>query len=197
MDRIRAALFDHRRAVAAALTVLAVLAAIRSVQPDDTGVATLVAARDLDSGHVLVAGDLTVVDVPPASRPDEVLDRGEAVGRRVAGPVRAREPLTDRRVVDPRDLSGHGPDATLSMVRLDDPSAVSGLRVGDVVDVVATPVDDRTARVVAAGATVALLPPPDDRSGGVVSIGVVTDREAGLALAAAGLDSRLGVLVSS
>ncbi len=197
MDRIRAALFDHRRAVAAALTVLAVLSAVRAVQPDDPGVPTLVAVRDLDSGHVLVADDLTVVDVPPASRPAEVLDRDDAVGRRIAGPVRAREPLTDRRVIEPRDLSGHGPDATLTMVRLDDPSAVSGLRVGDVVDVVATSLDDRSARVVAAGATVVLLPRPDDRSGDVVSIGVVTARDVALDLAAAGLDARLGVLVSS
>lgn len=198
MDRIRAALFDHRRALATALTVLAVLAAVRAAQADDTGSPLLVASRDLDSGHVLTSADLIEVSIPTAARPSHVLSADDAAGRRVAGPLRAGEPLTDRRVIDPRDLSGYGDDAALTMVRLDDPTIAAGLRVGDVVDVVATDLDEQAgARVVATGASIALLPRGDDLASDVVSLGVVTDRDVALDLAAAAVDTRLSVIVSS
>lgn len=198
MERIRAALFDHRRALAAALTVLAVLTAIQAARPDDTGVGVVVAARDLASGHVLTSADLAKISVPLDARPSGALDTDQATGRRVAGPMRAGEPFTDRRVIDPRDLSGYGADAALTMVRLDDPSVLAGLRVGDVVDVVATTLDDQPgSRVVAPGASVALLPRVDDLPGDSVPLGVVTDRATALDLAAAAADTRLSVLVSS
>lgn len=198
MERIRAALFDHRRALATALTVLAVLAAVRATQPDDTGVPVVVAARDLDSGHVLTSADLAEVSVRPSVRPSHALSAGDAAGRRVAGPLRAGEPLTDRRVIDPRDLSGYGADAALTMVRLDDPTIAAGLRVGDVVDVIATDLDEQAgARVVAPGASIALLPRGGDLSSDAVSLGVVTDRAVALDLAAAAVDTRLSVIVSS
>lgn len=198
MERIRAALFDHRRALAAALTVLAVLTAVQAARPDDTGVPVVVAARDLDSGHVLTSADLAEVSIPSGSSPTHLLSVEAAAGRRVAGPLRAGEPITDRRVIEPRDLSGHGEDAALTMVRLDDPSVAVGLRVGDLVDVVATDLEEQAgARVVAPGASVALLPRGDDLSSDAVSVGVVTDRAAALDLAAAAVDSRLSVIVSS
>ncbi len=178
--------------------MLAVLTAVQAARPDDGGVPVVVAARDLDSGHVLTSGDLTEVSVPPSARPSHVLAADDATGRRVAGPLRAGEPLTDRRVIEPRDLSGHGEDAALTMVRLDDPSVAVGLRVGDLVDVVATDLDEQAgARVVAPGASVALLPRGDDLSSDAVSVGVVTDRAAALDLAAAAVDTRLSVIVSS
>jgi Flp pilus assembly protein CpaB len=196
MDRIRALLFDHRRPLAAAFAALAVLTAVQASRPAEDGAPVLVAAHDLDSGHVLTGADLTTVDVPEAARPEHVLDRSEAAGRRVAGPLRAGEAITDRRVVEPRDLSGHGADAVLSMVRLDDPAVLAGLRVGDRVDVVAR-VDDGSAAVVAADATVAVLPPADERSGAQATVGVVTPRAAALDLAAAAIDTPLAVIVTS
>lgn len=196
MDRIRAALFDHRRPLAAILATLAVLAGLQSLQPSDAGSPVVVAARDLRSGHVITASDLDVVDFPATARPSNVLSRADAVGRRVAGPVRAGEPMTDRRVIEPRDLSGHGDDAVLTMVRLDDPSVVAGLRVGDRVDVVASVVDAETpTRVVARGATIAILPRAERDS--APSVGVVTPRKDALDLASAALDARLGLLVTS
>ncbi len=198
MERIRAALFDHRRAVATALTVLAVLAAVRAAQPDDTGVPVVVAARDLDSGHVVTSADLTEVSMPARVRPSHVLSADDLAGRRVAGPLRAGEPFTDRQVIEPRDLSGYGVDVVLTMVRLDDPSIAAGLRVGDVVDVVATDLDEQAgARVVAPGASIALLPRGDDLDGDAVSVGVVTDRDVALDLAAAAVDTRMSVIVAS
>ena len=195
MDRIRAALFDHRRALAAACAALAVLAAVQATRPPQPGAAVLVAARDLSSGHVVTAADLRTVRLAAAAQPTHLLDRRAAVGRRVAGPLRAGEPITDRRVIEPRDLSGHGDDAVLSMVRLDDQASTVGLRVGDRVDVVASPDAETPARVVAADATVALIAEPaDERS--ALSIGVVTARKTALALTAAGLDTRLAIIVA-
>ncbi len=198
MDRIRAALFDHRRPLAAAFAALAVLAAVQSVRPDDTGVPVVVAARDLDSDHVLAATDLTIVSLPRAAAPSHVLGPDAARGRRVAGPVREGEPITDRRVIEPRALSGYGADAVLTMVRLDDPAVLAGVRVGDRVDVVSTTVDaEVAARVVAADAVIALVPERDERSGDSAALGVITSRKDALELAAAALDARLGVLVTS
>lgn len=197
MDRIRAALFDHRRPLAAAFAALAVLASLQALQSDDPGVPVVVAARDLDSGQVLAAGDVRVVTVPQAARPSHTLGPSEAQGRRVAGPIRAGEPITDRQVIEPRDLSGYGPDAVLTMVRLDDPAALAGLRVGDQVAVVATAVDATDAHVVAEDAVIALLPQIDDRSGEAAAVGIITGRTEALDLAAAALDARLAVLVTS
>ncbi len=196
MDRIRAALFDHRRPLAAAFAALAVLAGLQAVQPDDPGVPVVVAAHDLDSGHVLAAGDLRVVSVPKVVRPSHALDRSEALGRRVAGPMRAGEPITDRQVIELRDLSGHGPGAVLTMVRLDDSAALPGLRVGDRVAVVATEVDAADAHVVADDAVIALLPQVDDRSGDAAAVGIITARHVALDLAAAALDAQLSLMVT-
>lgn len=197
MDRIRAALFDHRRPLAAAFAALAVLAGLQALQSDDPGAPVVVAARDLDSGHVLAADDLRVVSVPQAARPSHALGRSEARGRRVAGPIRAGEPITDRQVIQPRDLSGYGTDAVLTMVRLDDPSVLAGLRVGDRVTVVATAVDAVDAHVVAEDAVIALLPKIDDNSADAAAVGIITGRTEALDLAAAALDARLSVLVTS
>lgn len=196
MDRIRAALFDHRRPLAAAFAALAVLAALQALEPDDPGVPVTVAARDLDSGHVIAAGDLRLVSLPQAARPSHPLSRADALGRRVAGPIRAGEPITDRQVIEPRDLSGHGTDAVLSLVRLDDPVSLAGLRVGDQIAVVATATDAEDAHVVAEDAVIALLPKVDDRSGDSAAVGVVTGRTEALELAAAALDARLSVFVT-
>ena len=82
-------------------------------------------------------------------------------------------------------------------VRLDDEAQLVGLRVGDRVDVVASSPDaESPARVVARGATIAVIPEaPDDRT--APSLGVVTPRAAALDLAASRLESRLGILVLS
>ncbi|MGA8851040.1 MAG: SAF domain-containing protein [Aeromicrobium sp.] len=197
MDRIRAALFDHRRPLAAAFAALAVIAGLQSVRAADPVVPVVVAARDLDSGQVLATDDVRVVSVPQVAKPSHALGRSQAHGRRVAGPIRAGEPITDRQVIEPRDLSGHGADAVLTMVRLDDPAALAGLRVGDQVELVATATDATEAHIVAKNAVIALLPQVDDSAGHAAVVGIITSRTEGLDLAAAALDARLAVLVTS
>ena len=114
MDRIRALLFDHRRPLAAAFAALAVLTGLQSLQPDDPGSAVVVAAHDLDSGHLVTPGDLTTVSMPTKTQPSHLLDRAAAEGRRIAGPVRAGEPLTDQ--ASALDLAAAALEARLSVL---------------------------------------------------------------------------------
>jgi len=193
MERLRAFVFDHRRPLAAACAALAVLTAVDALRPSTDTTSVAVVAHDVPSGRVLTADDLTTVQVPPAARPDHLLDREAAVGRRVAGPMRAGEAVTDRRVISPRDLDG----ATLSMVRVDDPATLIGLRVGDRVDVLApvTTDDGGGARAVVQGATVAVLPPGD--AGAASAVGLSTSADDALVLADAAAAGGLRLIIRS
>lgn len=178
MHRIHRFVFLHRRSLAAACAALAVVSTISAVRPD--GVPVAVAAHDLPSGTLLTADDVRTATLPKSVVPRGASDDGDLlVGRLLGGPVRAGEPLTDRRVVDPRDLSGYGVvDPVLSTVALADAAVLRALRPGDVVDIVATD-PEGTPEVVAGKAVVAALGPADQPS-----ISVVTRRDAALALAA-------------
>ncbi len=194
MERLQLLVHEHRRLLAAALSGLAVLAALTALRqaPDLTPVP--VAARDLASGHVVTADDLGTAAVPPSAVPARALDRADAIGRRVAGPMREGEFLTDVRVVRPGSLDGFGEDAVLTTIRVDRADAAS-LGVGDRVDVVAVEPDGtRPATVVARAVEIVMIPESDDSS---TSLGVVTTEENALALASAGLSSRFSVLASS
>lgn len=190
MERIRDFVFDHRRPLAAACAALAVLTALKSLQPDTDTVPLTVVAHDIESGRVLTGGDLTTVEVAPGTGPDHVLDVNEAVGRRVAGPMRGGEAVTDRRVLSPRGLDG---DDVLSMVRVDDPASLIGLRVGDRVDVVST-AGEHGAVVVVEQATVAALPSTDE--GSAATVGLSTSTDDALSLAAVAVEGGLRLLVS-
>jgi len=190
MERLRAFVFDHRRPLAAACAALAALTALDALRPSTDAAPIAVVAHDVSSGRVLTADDLTTVDVPPDARPDHLLDLDAAVGRRVAGPMRAGEAVTDRRVISPRDLDG----ATLSMVRVDDPATLIGLRVGDRVDVLAAD-DDGSAHAVVRGATVAVLPPGE--GGAVAAVGLSTSADDALVLADAAAAGGLRLIIRS
>lgn len=196
MDRLRSALVDHRRLLAAVCTGLAVLLAVTAArQPDDT-VAVLVAANDLPSGTVLGRDDLSTAHVPTAAVPDgAVRDARDAEGLRVGGPMRAGELFTDARLLSPGRLDGRPADAVVSTVSVADPASLDGLRVGDRVDVVAVAPsgdDGPEAEVVAEALEVAALPRGVDD--GAATISVVAPRETALALARASLEARLSVL---
>jgi Flp pilus assembly protein CpaB len=200
MPRVRHLLDDHRRLIAAVLVGLAVLAALSSVRQAPHTRSVLVARHDLASGHVVTARDVRTAEVPPSSVPDHALGRDEAVGRRVAGPMRAGEAMTDVRVVRPGALDGYGDGAVLTTVRIDAADA-QAVGVGDRVDVVAVdPGGETAAEVVARGVEIVTTPPADEarsRLDDVASLGVVTDEPGALALARAGLSSRLSVITSS
>lgn len=191
------ALSWHRRLLAAGLAAGSLALALHVVEPAPaatTGVVT--AARDLSSGTRLARSDLRVTQMPPDIVPaGAFLSDDPPVGRVVAAPVRAGEPMTDTRLLGRSLLESYGPDAVAAPVRLADPGAVALLRVGDHIDVLAasTEAEDpgRPARTVAGDATVVALPRPraDDVSeaglvtGGLVVLAVGPDTAADLARA--------------
>ncbi|MGA8988579.1 SAF domain-containing protein [Aeromicrobium sp.] len=196
MDRINRLVFEHRRSLAAIFTGLAVLAALAAVRPSTDGAAVLVVRHDLRSGHILAASDLRSTTVPRAALPSHPLGRGAAVGRRVAGPMRAGEALTDYRVLQDDALSGHGPGAVLTTIRVDRAAGPTGLHVGDRVDVVAVdPSGESKATVVARDVEIVTLPTTANERD-VLPIGVVTTESIALALATAAIDARFSLLTS-
>ena len=195
MERIHRLVHEHRRLLAAAFTGLAVLAALTALRPSDDLEPVLVARHDLPSGEVIGADDVRTASVPAGSAPAHSLTRDDAMGRRVAGPMRAGEPLTDYRVVRPGSLAGYREDAVRTTVRVD-AAEVADLRVGDRVDVVAAdPGGETPAEIVARGVELVAVPAPSEAE--IAVLGVVTSEHDALALARAGLSARLSVITTS
>lgn len=139
---LRRAASWHRRALAAGLAGIAVAAGIQAVDPPDPAtVRVLAAARDLVPGVPLSHGDITTVVRLPAQVPAGSLGAGvDILGRVVAGPVRAGEPLTDVRLVGPALVDSLEAGLVAAPVRVADAGMVALVRSGDRVDVLATPV---------------------------------------------------------
>ena len=173
------------------------LLALAQIRTEPPGRDVLVAAHDLASGTVLTADDVVLARLPVSAAPSHsTRHTDEIVGRRVAGPMRAGEVLTDRRVVRADRMSGFPAGTVLATVRLADGDALTTLHVGDRVDVVAVDPDtDDRAQVVARGAEIVTVPKGADDSGGV-PVAVATSEDAALRLAERALDSRLSVLAS-
>lgn len=161
-----------RRALAAALVLLAAVAAFRS-DPDGDRADVVVATRDLQPGISLAADDIRVEKRPAAMLPDGARSRGDdVVGMTLAGPARRGEVLTDVRLLGPR-LAGSaaGPDARIVPLHLADSALVDLLRAGDVVDVLASgapnsSLDTEIApHVVATDAVVVLVSPKPAQRG--------------------------------
>jgi pilus assembly protein CpaB len=95
----------------------------------------LVAARDLPAGHLLTRHDVLVAPWPVAiGPPDARSDPAAVVGRRLAGPVRAREALTATRLLGPDLAAGLGGRLVATTVTLGDAHASDLVRAGDNVD---------------------------------------------------------------
>lgn len=156
----------------------------------------VVVARDIDSGTVLSADDVRRIRLREPTVPAHSARRlTDVVGRTVAGPMRRGEVVTDRRVIRADHLSGFPDGTVLATVRLADADALTNVRVGDRVDVVAVVPDGGGAEVVVRGAALVTLPSPDDDSGDV-PVGVATTEAAALRLTERALDARLSVLPS-
>lgn len=197
MDRISGLVLEHRRLLAALFAGLAVLAALTALRQDVDGMRVLVVDRDVRSGHVIGSGDLRTALVPRGAAPAHALERDDAVGRRVAGPMREGEIVTDFRVVRAGSLSGYGAGAVLTTIRVDRADGAAAVRVGDRVDVVAVDPDGESdAEVVARGVEVVTVPSEDDDSE-ATALGLVTTEKNALRLATAGLSSRFSVITSS
>jgi Flp pilus assembly protein CpaB len=178
---------SRRRPLAALCRVLAGLRATRPEPAPTVGVA--VAARDLASGTVLTGADLEVRQVPEALAP--VGSSPDAVGRTLAGPVRAGEPVTDVRLVGPSVAAGY-PGRVALPVRIADGDAVALLRPGDRVGLVAADPRRGTASYVAVDVPVLSVPVthgeasgPNALSGRLVVVAALTSEVDRIAAAAA------------
>ncbi len=174
-----------RRCLAGLLAAAALALALRppdlpsAAPPPGTPVVT--AAADLPAGTTLTEAALVVTE-PAAAPGGATADPGALVGRVLAAPLRAGEPVTDVRLVGPGLTALLPAGQVAAPVRLAD-LAVAGLAgPGDRVDVLATAPDADRAEVVARGALV--LAAPDDEGLLVLSVDEVT--AATLAAAATG-----------
>ncbi|AXT85914.1 hypothetical protein C6I20_12455 [Aeromicrobium sp. A1-2] len=197
MDRFNRFVFEHRRSLAALFTGLAVLAALTALRPSSDGAAVLVVKHDLRSGHVLTASDLRTATIPRSVRPAHTLRRASAVGRRIAGPMRAGEMLTDYRVLQDDALSGYAEDAVLTTIRVDRADGLTGLHVGDRVDVVAVDPDGESKATVVARAVEIVTLPSASSDHEVRPVGIVTTEQIALVLATAALEARFSLITSS
>jgi len=190
----------RRWLLAAGLVAAAVATALPVLAPAPApGTAVLTAAHDLAAGAAVRAEDLAVVRMPAGLVPEGALaDGSAAVGRLVAGAVRAREPLTDVRLVGPGLLAALGLDGLVAVpVRLADPAAAALLRPGDRVDVLAasTGADGPpAAAVVAAAAPVLTVPEQAEGAEGALVV-LAAAPAAAARLASAEVSSRLSVVV--
>jgi Flp pilus assembly protein CpaB len=161
---VRRAVLIRRRLLAAVLTAVAVATGVHAAAaPPPPTVGVLTAAHDLPAGTLLSEADLVEREFAPDSVPDGVSD--EAIGRRLASPLRDGEPVTDVRLVG-ASLAASDPALTAVPVRFPDAAMVDLLQVGDVIDVLATDPQGGGATVVASRVPVLAIPPADDESGG-------------------------------
>lgn len=179
----------HRRLLAAGLAAAAVAFAIEAASPGPPPrVKVPVAARDLDGGISLTAADLTTAAYAPGTAPEGLVDTADAIGRVLAGPLRAGEPLTDRRLVGPELLNGWGEDLVAAPVRVADAGATTLIRPGDRITLLAASLDGMTAtRVVAADVPVLTVSTSDDdglAEGALLVVGATEAEAAELAQAA-------------
>jgi Flp pilus assembly protein CpaB len=159
---VRRLVLSRRRPLAALLAAAAVVAGLHELRPPPPDVvAVLTAARDLPAGTTLHEQDLRSVDYASGTAPTGLAS--DAVGRVLAGPVRAGEPLTDVRLVGAA-LAAAYPGSVAIPVRLPDAGMAALLHAGDRIDLVAADPQGGAARVVASDLVVVALPRPDEES---------------------------------
>jgi Flp pilus assembly protein CpaB len=160
---VRRTVLARRRPLAALCVAVAAVAGLHAARPAPAPtVAVAVAARDLAPGTVISPHDLVVRRYPAAVAPTGSDTR--AVGRVLAAPVRRGEPVTDVRVVSPSLVSAF-PDRVALPVRIADADAVSLVRVGDHVDLLAADPRRGTASYLAVDVPVLALPVAAEQDG--------------------------------
>lgn len=159
LRQLRRTVLAHRRGLAAVLAAAAVLLVVRALTAPATPTrALLVASRDLPSGTVLTSDDLTLVpfavgSVPPGAVAPEV----PPIGRVLAAPLGAGEPLTHLRLVGDSLLAGY-PSLAVTSVRIGDAATLSLLDVGTRIDLVATDPGTGSVTTLARSAQVVAIP---------------------------------------
>jgi Flp pilus assembly protein CpaB len=153
---VRRALLARRRPIAALLAAVAVATGLHAASAEPPPrVPVPVAARDLPAGTVLEADDVRHASFAPGTAPEGIA--ASAVGRTLAAPLRAGEPVTDVRLVGPALTDGY-PGLVAVPVRLPDAGMAGLLRVGDRVDLVSADPQGGAAEVVARDVPVLALP---------------------------------------
>ena len=200
MTPARLFVYRFRRPLAAVSAGLAVLLFAVTLRPASADlVDVIVASADLPAGSTLTAQDLAV-DAMPADYvpPGAMTDPADALGRMIASGIATGEPLTRSRLV----TTGSRPDGLHTVpVRLADAEAATLLSPGSVVDLVLA-TGDAGARIVAEGVQVVTVPRlstsaglgRESRTAGSLIV-VATDRRTAVALAAAGTQPGLGVVL--
>lgn len=180
----------------AALTCL-LLAGVSAVDararhvPAAPGVPVVVAARTMPAGHLVMGRDVRVASWPASVHlPSGLARRSAVVGRRLATPVVAGEPVTAGRLVGASLTAGLAPGTAAVPVQLARRSAAEFVHPGDRIDLVAAPPQEAANGTgSAAGApaasgvqVLAVLPASDD---GALVV-VATDRATARRLAQLG-----------
>ncbi|HET7690114.1 MAG TPA: SAF domain-containing protein [Nocardioidaceae bacterium] len=200
---VRRAVLGRRRLLAALLTAVAVAAGLHAVAGPPPPTTTVVAAaRDIAAGSVLRASDLRDLELPPDAVPAGTLGRDALIGRTTTGPLRVGEAITDARVVHRPLLAGY-PGLVAAPVRVGDAAAVSLLRVGDRIDLLATDAQGFRAEVVARDAPVLAIPrvggkataPDLSASGGRLMV-VAVPEESAVHLAEVAVSSFISVVLN-
>ena len=194
LRRPRSPVHTARRGAAALLAAAAVFLALR---PEPAPVprraaATVpvaVASADLPAGTALSEADVTVARLPAGAAPSGATPEVRPlVGRVLAGAVRAREPITDVRLVGPGLTALLPTDLVAAPVRLADLAVAALVRSGDRVDVLAAYADGGQAETVAGRALVLAAPRAapgqDDPAAGLLVLAVDAGTAARLAVVA-------------
>lgn len=194
----------HRRLLSAGLLAGSVALGLHAVQPAPPDTApVLVAVTELPAGQRLDADDVAVVRRDPASLPHGALaSAAGAVGATLVSAVRRGEMLTDVRLLTSVATRVLPAGLVATPVRISDAEAVSLLRPGSTVDVLAAGGEQPgvPARLVASRARVLTVPRAGShRSGLATSEGalvvLVTTEQTAARLAGAAVAERLSVVV--
>jgi Flp pilus assembly protein CpaB len=174
LDRVRRRVLVHRRVLGALCAGVAVWLVVETTAgPPPATAPVWTAARDLPSGTVLDRHDVTLTAYAPDSVPAAAIgsasDLRAMLGRTLATPLGAGEPLTPAHLAGAERLAGF-PGRAAVAVRLPDPGVAALLTPGQRVTLVASdPQGGRAPERLVDDAAVLAVPreSADDASGGL------------------------------
>ncbi len=199
LRRWRLVVLDGRVVTGIVLAAVSLLVGLRLAAPPEAATRVYAAAADLEAGHVLDRGDLTVVEVRGPRRTLGGLalaEHGPPAGRVISSPLRSGG------LVSLDALGGApAPGREITIPVTADHALGGGVRVGERLDVFATfdkGTDAARTVVVARQATVRSVTRSDglfgQHDGEVTSITVSVQPEAAIALAFAARNAELDVV---
>jgi Flp pilus assembly protein CpaB len=174
LDDLRRRLLVHRRLAGALLAALATWLVVQAATaPPPTTRPVWTAAHDLETGTVIGRDDLRLVGFAPGTAPAAaVRSIGSVIGRTLATPLGAGEPITRSHLVGADRLAGY-PGRAAVAVRIPDADVVALLTPGQRVTLVATdPQGAHPPERLVEDAAVLAVPQVSDGAGG----GLLTGR---------------------